>query len=132
MGERAVSVVSPRGGGGMSSEHLHLGKGKASFKDTIARNVRVWVNVWVWVRALTTVILSLEPSSSHLSRYFRPFWPTAIQGASSVKLGWEHRTRSCPQVLEHTKLTSNVVVLWFTSYLFGVPNNKRFMNNIIY
>jgi hypothetical protein len=35
MVERAVSVVSPRGGGGMSFEHLHLGKGEASFKDTI-------------------------------------------------------------------------------------------------
>ena len=70
----------------MSSEHLHLGQGKESYKnhDTIARNVRVWVNVRVLVRTLTTVILFLEPSSSHLSRYLRPFWPTAIQGASSV------------------------------------------------
>ncbi len=43
--------------------------------------VRVWVNVnvRVGVRALTTAIFSLEPSSSHLSRCCRPFWPTAIQ-----------------------------------------------------
>ena len=48
------------------------------------------------------------------------------------EVGWEHRKRFFPQVQEHTKLTSNVVVLWFTSYVFGVPNNERFMNKIIY
>ncbi len=49
-----------------------------------------------------------------------------------AQVGWGHRKVFRPQVLEHTKLTSNVVVLWFTSYLFGVPNNQRFMNNIMY
>jgi hypothetical protein len=62
-------------------------------------SVRVWVNVRVGLRALTTVIFSLEPSSSHLSRCCRPFWPTAIQVERSVS----HKLLTRQDKVKHNK-----------------------------
>jgi len=66
------------------SDTLFWVKVKQALKIQLRVSVTVWVNVRVGVRALTTLIFSLGPSSSHLSRCCRPFWPTSIQGVSSV------------------------------------------------